>query len=170
MDWHRARSILATSVILAAGSSPRAAGGQVTTSQYDNARTSATTVERVLTPANVNAARFGKLFTLNVDGDVYAQPLYLPRVSVPGQGTHDIVYVATEHDSVYAFDAAGQSGRPLWHASLLNRNETPVSSSDVGCPFIAPEVGITPTPVIDVTTGTMYVLARTKETALFSPR
>jgi hypothetical protein len=168
MNCQRFGSALASMLMIGA-SYHLAARGQVTTSQYDNARTGATTVERVLTPANVNGARFGKLFTLSVDGDVYAQPLYLPRVNVPGQGTHDIVYVATEHDSVYAFDAAGRSGQPLWHVSLLNRNDAPVSSSDVRCPFIAPEIGITPTPVIDVATGTMYVLARTKEEALGIP-
>src|SRR5262245_41226247 len=81
------------------------ADAQVLTSQYDNARTGATLVEKTLTPANVNADTFGKLFTLTVDGDVYAQPLYLPRVTIGGQ-TRGVVYVATEHNSVYAFDAA----------------------------------------------------------------
>ena len=143
---------------------------QVWTSQYDNARTNATTVERLLTPANVNAAQFGKLFTYAVDGDVYAQPLYLPRVDMGARGRHDVVYVATEHDSVYAFDATGQSPNPFWHVSFLESNVAPVPAEDAGCPFIAPEVGITPTPVIDVARGTMYVLARTKETDLRQPR
>jgi len=98
LKWVAAATALASSHLAA----------QVTTSQYDNARTGTTTVERVLTPANVNAERFGKLFEFLVDGDVYAQPLYLPRVNVPGQGQHDVLYVATEHDTVYAFDAAGQ--------------------------------------------------------------
>jgi hypothetical protein len=80
---------------------------QVLTTQYDNARTGATPTETVLTPANVNAGQFGKIFTLKVDGDVYAQPLYVPRVNVPGRGVHDLPIVATEHDSVYGFDAAG---------------------------------------------------------------
>jgi hypothetical protein len=141
------------------------AGGQVLTRQYSSARTGATLTETTLTPANVNASTFGKIFSFAVDGDVYAQPLYVPRVDIPGKGVHDVVYVATEHDSVYAFDAAGQPAEPLWRLSFLNESAgvTTVSSRDTSCPFIAPEVGITPTPVIDRQTGTLYVLARTKE-------
>src|SRR5438094_9632821 len=84
---------------------PSPLSAQVLTSQYDNARTGATLTETVLTPANVNAAQFGKVFSYAVDGDVYAQPLYLPGVEVAGKGRHNVVYIATEHDSVYAFDA-----------------------------------------------------------------
>ena len=87
--------------------------GQVLTRQYDNARTGATTNERTLTPANVNVKSFGKLFTFDVDGDVYAQPLFLPAVDVPGKGVHDVLFVATEHDTVYAFDAGGKPIKPL---------------------------------------------------------
>ena len=141
------------------------ASGQVATSQYDNARTNATTVERVLTPSNVNAAQFGKVFTYRVDGDVYAQPLFLPRVGMGARGRHDVIYIATEHDSVYAFDAAGNPPEPLWHVSFLESTATTVPANDVGCPFIAPEIGITPTPVIDAASGTIFVLARTKETS-----
>ena len=78
---------------------------RVTTWHYNNARTSANTSESLLTPSNVNNRTFGKLFTQPVDGYVVGHPLYLPAVNIPGQGTHNVVYVATMHDSVYAFDA-----------------------------------------------------------------
>jgi len=145
---------------------------QVLTSQYDNALTGANLKESILTPASVNPARFGKRFSLKVNGDVYAQPLFLARVEIPGKGLHDVIFVATEHNSVYAFDAAGQPAEPLWHVSFLNAaaGVTTVPASLVACPFIAPEIGITPTPVIDAATGTLYVLARTKESrGLLSP-
>ena len=137
---------------------------QVTTSQYDNFRTGATLNERILTPQNVNSRQFGKLGAFRVDGAVYAQPLFVPGVEVPGKGMHDVIYVATEHDSVYAFDAYKTNDAPLWHVSFLDkrRNLTVPSEDDVQCPFIRPEVGITSTPVIDLRTGTLYVLARTK--------
>ena len=144
---------------------------QVLTSQYDNARTGATSTETVLTPANVNAAQFGKVFSYTVDGDVYAQPLYLPRVEIPGKGRHDVVFIATEHDSVYAFDAENRPPEPLWHTTFLSPGVTTVPAPGARCPFIAPEIGITPTPVVDRATGMMYVLARTKEIgASGSPR
>jgi hypothetical protein len=137
---------------------------QVTTSQYDNARTGANLNESILTPANVNVKQFGKLFSFSVDGPIYAQPLYLPGAEVPGKGAHNVVYVATEHDSVYAFDADGKTSEPLWKISFAHPETgvTPVPARDVDCPFISPEVGITSTPVIDLKTGTLYVLARTR--------
>ena len=137
---------------------------QVTTSQYDNFRTGATLNERTLNPQNVNARQFGKLGAFKVDGPVYAQPLFLPGVEVPGKGTHDVIYVATEHDSVYAFDADRPGDPPLWQVSFLDktRDITVPSEDDVQCPFIRPEVGITSTPVIDLKSGTLYVLSRTK--------
>jgi hypothetical protein len=136
---------------------------QITTSQYNNQRTGATLSEKVLTPQNVNSQQFGKLGEFKVDGAVYAQPLFLPAVEIPGKGKHDVLFIATEHDSVYAFDAYRTTDPPLWQASLLNKQkgEKPVSVRAVACPFIQPEVGITPTPVIDRKTGTIYVLART---------
>ena len=139
-----------------------AAAQKVTTSQYDNARLGANRIETTLTPRNVNAEHFGKLFTLKVDGDVYAQPLFLSGVEIPGKGRHDVLFIATEHDSVYAFDAT-TPGPPLWQVSLLKPGSTTVPAGDTDCPFIRPEVGITSTPVIDPVTGTLYVLARTKD-------
>jgi hypothetical protein len=136
---------------------------QVVTSQYDNARTGANVRETILTPANVTRGKFGKLFSWPVDGDVYAQPLYVPGVEIPGKGRHNVVYIATEHNSVYAFDADGQPREPLWKASFLGSGITSVPASEAQCPFIAPEIGITSTPVIDLETGTLYILARTME-------
>ena len=135
---------------------------QVTTSQYDNSRTGATLNENILTPQNVNARHFGRLGAFKVDGAVYAQPLFIPSVEIPGKGRHDVLFVATEHDSVYAFDATRPNDPPLWQVSLLDKAHAsvPVSEDDAQCPFIRPEVGITSTPVIDLPTGTLHVLAR----------
>ena len=121
--------------------------------------------ETILTPANVSAATFGKLFTTSLDGQVYAQPLYKTGVTIttgPFAGIHNVVYVATEHDSVYAID--GASGQVLWHDSFINPSAgvTSVPNSDVGS-TIPPEIGITGTPVIDPSTNTLYVMAYTKE-------
>ncbi len=134
----------------------------------DAFRTGQNTNERVLTTGNVNPAQFGKLFSYPVDGYVYAQPLYVPNLSLSTLGTHNVVYVATEHDSVYAFDADGQSSSPLWKVSFIDpaSGVTTVPGSDVnidGCESVGPEVGITSTPVIDAAHGVLYVLARTKE-------
>lgn len=139
---------------------------QLLTSQYDNARTGAYLMEMTLNPSNVDSAHFGKLFSVPVDGDVYAQPLYWPRLALPGRGTHDVLFVATENDDLYALDARDRSTPLLWHDRLADaaRGVTPVPGHDLFCPFIVPTVGISATPVIDVTTGTIFVLARTKET------
>ncbi len=137
---------------------------QLTTSQWDNARTGANLHETTLTPASVGSAKFGQLYSLNVDGDVYAQPLFVPRVPIPGKGAHNVLYIATEHDSVYAFDADRSTADPLWHVSFLKPGSIgTLDAADVQCPFIHPEVGITSTPVIDLQSGTLYVLARTRE-------
>ena len=144
---------------------PVAAQSLIPTAQYDNKRTGANLNETILTPANVNASKFGKLFVLPVEGDVYAQPLYVPKIEIPGKGFHNVVFVATESDSVYAFDAAGQPASPLWHVSFINPRAgiNPVPAHATRCSFVAPNVGITSTPVIDPATRTMYILARTSE-------
>ena len=107
----------------------------VTTSQYDNARSGANRLETTLTPRNVNVRHFGRLFTLKVDGDVYAQPLFLTGLDIPGKGRHDVLFVATEHDSIYAFDAYGHPASPLWRVNFLSKGATTVSEDDVACPL-----------------------------------
>lgn len=135
----------------------------------DNLRTGQNTSETVLTTGNVNSTQFGKLFSYAVDGLVYAQPLYVPSLTMPHHGVRNVVYVATEHDSVYAFDADKNTGGSIWRTSFIDTASgvTTVPSADFlvpGCSTIGPEAGITGTPVIDSTTGTLYAIARTKET------
>lgn len=136
----------------------------VLTWHNDNQRTGQNLSETILTPANVNPKEFGKLFSYTVDGQIYAQPLYVSSVTIPSQGVHNVVYVETENDSVYAFDADGLSATPLWQVSLILNGGTAVPCGATGaCSAISPVFGITGTPVIDGTTGTMYLVAFTAE-------
>ena len=134
----------------------------VFTSHNDLARTGQNLNETILTPASVNPSNFGLKFANPVDARIYAQPLYVSNVAIPGKGTHNVVYVATENDTVYAFDADTQAA-PLWQRSLLINGGTAVPSSDVWCSDLVPIIGVTSTPVIDPTTNTLYVVAKTKE-------
>lgn len=144
----------------------------VFTYHNDNARTALNSQETVLTTANVNSTQFGKLSSYPLDGYVHAQPLYVANVTIPGQGTHNVLYVATENDSIYAFDADNKSSKPLWHRSFVDRARriTPVPCKDIEifyshCDLKDPNapVGVVSTPVIDPSSNTMYLDARTKE-------
>ena len=146
------------------------------TGRSDLGRTAANTNETLLTPGNVNANSFGKLFNYNVDYQVLAQPLYVPNVQIPGLGTHNVVYVATMADSVYAFDAdspQGTNGQPLWSVNFTDPangitlasyidGTLPCTSAKSGGPGFNQE-GIVSTPVIDPASGTLYVVAKTVE-------
>jgi hypothetical protein len=158
-------------------SSAIAGSGQVnvTTQHNDNFRSGQNVRETILAPANVNASSFGKLFSQAVDGQVYAQPLYLSQVTIPGLGIHNVVYVATENDSVYAFDAddiQGSNAGPLWKTAFADaaNGVSPVPSRDEGCTDLVPKIGITGTPVIDSASGTLYVVANTKEKGSYVQR
>ena len=137
----------------------------VLTYHNDNARDGLNAAETSLTLRNVNASQFGKLGTLAVDGAVYAQPLYKSKVVIPGGGTHNVVFVATEHDSVYAYDA--DTHALLWHDSFIDpaHGVTSVPSQDVQTNDLLPEVGITSTPVIDGASNTLYVVDKVKVVA-----
>lgn len=135
----------------------------VLTSHGDPGRTGQNLQEYALSPATVDVAHFGKLFSCPVDGWVYTQPLFVAGLTVRGQGVHNVVFVATQHDSVFAFDADAP-GPPLWHVSFLADGTSTVPPADVDdTEDIVPEIGVTGTPVIDLATGTLYVVAATKE-------
>jgi hypothetical protein len=136
----------------------------VFTHHNDVARTGQNLKEYALAPATVNSATFGLLFTCPVDGYVYAEPLYMSNLAIGGI-PHNVVFIATEHDSIYAFDADSPSCTQLWKVSFLGTSVTTVPSADTGTSDLTPEIGITSTPVIDPATNTIYVVPKTKETA-----
>src|SRR5256886_9677404 len=142
---------------------PAASFTGVFTQRYDAQRTGQNREEFILTPSNVTDSTFGKLFACAVDGEVYAQPLYVANFAIAG-GTHNVVLVATMNDSVYAFDADASSCVPYWQKSFLGTGITTVPPADTGeTGDINTIIGITGTPVIDPATGTLYVVAKTKE-------
>lgn len=148
----------------------------VLTYHYDNTRQGANTNETLLVPGNVNTNTFGKIASYQLDGYVYTEPLILTNVAIPGQGMHNVVFVATEHNSVYALDADGISGT---NNGMLWKNNFGLSANSAAAPFgyrysgggyndIVPEVGMTGTPVIDPATGTLYVDSFTRDISGFT--
>jgi hypothetical protein len=161
-------SITSNSATLTVSPVVTSAGTDVTTYHNDIARTGQYITETKLTQANVNSTTFGLLRNLTVDGRVDAEPLYLSQLSVAGSA-HNVVFIVTEHDSVYAFDS--DTGAQLWKVSLLGSGET--SSDDRGCSQVSPEIGITSTPVIDGTAGAhgiLYAVAMSKNGATYFQR
>src|SRR5215467_12960768 len=145
----------------------------VLTQQNDNGRTGQNSSETTLTTQNVKSATFGRVFSYSVDGQIYSQPLYVPSVTIPGQGVHNVVYVETQNDSLYAFDADGLKPTSLWQVSFINPagGITPVAcevngKAIIGC-SVYPIYGITATPVIDSSSGTIYLIARTNNNGTY---
>jgi fibronectin type 3 domain-containing protein len=150
----------------------RIAPANVTHYHNDLQSTGVNLNETTLTRTNVNSTTFGKNFQVQVDGQVYAQPLVMQGVNITtgaNQGLHDVVFVATEHDTLYAIDATNAAGVILWQRSFLTNglpgatNVAPVPQSDVLTSDITVEIGITGTPVIDTATNRIYLIAKTKE-------
>ena len=147
----------------------------VPTWRYDLTHQGQNTNETALTPANVNANSFGKLFSVATDGYMYAQPLYVPGLTI-NSSVHNVLFLASEHDSIYAFDAdsnGGANANPLWKITLLDAahgagsGATTVPNGDTASHDITPEIGITGTPVINPATNTMYVVGATKENGVY---
>jgi immunoglobulin I-set domain protein len=159
-------SVTSNTATLTVNPSTTTSSVDVITYHYDNGRSGQNLNESTLTPANVNVTKFGKLGAFSVDGKVDAQALYLSNVAIPSVGNKNVLYVVTEHGSVYAFDADSISGSTstfLWKKSTLLGGET--TSDNRGCGQVSPEIGITATPVIDRTRGphgTIYVVAMSK--------
>ncbi|MGH8046946.1 MAG: hypothetical protein ACREKL_06845, partial [Chthoniobacterales bacterium] len=141
----------------------------ITTWQGDNLHTGANLNETTLTPALVSSpGNFGLLFSQPMDGQCYSQPLYVSGLTGIAGGTHNVVYLETQHDTIYAFDADNNTGgnaSPLWSKSFLGANEIPVPQSEVGSGDIQVELGNTATPVIDLASNTIYCLSKVKNTS-----
>jgi hypothetical protein len=149
------------SLALTVQAAPMTNAPDVTTYHYDLARDGLNAQEIILTQSNVNSTQFGKIGFFPVDSKVDAEPLYLANVVI-GNQLHNVLYVATEHDSVYAFDA--DTGAQIWKTSILGSGET--TSDDHNCSQITPEIGITSTPVIDRkqgANGTLFTVGMTKD-------
>jgi hypothetical protein len=166
----RTRIILGVSLLLCllvSTHQPLRAQTNIVTERYDNARTGANLNETQLNTSNVNVSTFGKLWSYTVSGSVQAQPLYVQGVTIPGKGTHNVLYIVTMNDVVYAFDADSNSNTPLWSLDITTQvsGSAPVPITDIVGPNlnIVGNVGIESTPQIDLTTNTMYLVARTKE-------
>jgi hypothetical protein len=145
----------------------------ILTNRYDSARTAANTSETILNTSNVNVNQFGKLYTIPVDGAVYAQPLYVSNLAIPNNGTHNVLYVATMNDKVYAFDAA--TNTILWTRDFTNASAgvtaVPIANITASNSLnIVGNVGVESTPVIDASTATMYLVARTLENGAYVQR
>jgi len=134
----------------------------------DNSRSGVNSQELALAPATVSSSTFGKLFSCPIDGYAYAQPLYMSNLLIPGSGIHNVIFVATEKDSVYAFDAAATPCIPLWQTSLIPTGSQAIETPNfqITTTNIVPFVGITGTPVIDISTSALYVVAATQSIAL----
>lgn len=130
----------------------------------DNSRSGVNSQELALAPATVSSSTFGKLFSCPIDGYAYAQPLYVPNLAIPGNGTHNVIFVATEKDSVFAFDADSNPCNQLWMASLIPPGSEAIGTPDpqITSTDIVPFVGITGTPVIDLKASILYVVAESQ--------
>src|SRR5258708_13163239 len=163
--------LLASSTVFLFGDAQAQTGLRITTWMSDNSHTGQNLKETTLTPANVNVNSFSKLGSYAIDGQVYAQPLYWQGLSIAGQGTFNVLFVATEGDSVYAFDTDNPGSTALWHVNftaLPNITTVPCADIEKSC-HVYPVVGITGTPVIDAATQTMYLIARTNKTSTVAP-
>ncbi|HEY4677189.1 MAG TPA: hypothetical protein VIJ01_08515, partial [Candidatus Angelobacter sp.] len=128
----------------------------------DKFRSGVNLQEFALTKSTVKSTTFGKVFTRAVDGQIYAQPLYVANLTIAG-AKHNVVFVATQHSSVYAFDADGKTTAPFWKRSFINPSAGITTIPKPANALIAPEISISSTPVIDTSTGTLYVAVSTSE-------